>query len=63
MMRTPVLAHIRPKQVVDFSTYNTQILWLTGAIISKANYNDKYCIIMYRIVKDSVMGFRFLCNT
>jgi hypothetical protein len=27
---------------VDFSTYNTQILCLTGAIISIAHNNDKY---------------------
>jgi hypothetical protein len=31
-----------PKQLVDFATYNTQISYLTGAIISKAHYNDKY---------------------
>ncbi len=36
------MAHFRPKQLVDFSTYNTQISYLTGAIISKAHYNDKY---------------------
>ncbi len=27
---------------MDFSTYNTQILCLTGAIISEAHYNDIY---------------------
>ncbi len=37
-----VLAHFRPKQLVDFSTYDTQILCLSGTIISKAHYNDKY---------------------
>ncbi len=32
------------KLLMDFSTstYNTQILCLTGAIISEAHYNDKY---------------------
>ncbi len=44
-----VLAHFKPKQVVDFSTYNTQLLCLTGAIISKAHDNDKY-----NYAKDSV---------
>jgi hypothetical protein len=37
-----VLAHFRPKQLVDLSTYDTLILCLSGAIISKAHYNDKY---------------------
>ncbi len=39
-----VLAYFRHKQLVDFSTYNTQIICLTGAIISKckAHYNHKY---------------------
>jgi hypothetical protein len=36
-----VLAHFRHKQLVDFSTYNTQILCLTCAIIKKAHYKDK----------------------
>jgi len=37
-----VLAHFRPKQLVDFSTYNSQILCLTCAIISEAYHNNKY---------------------
>ncbi len=41
--------HFRPKQLVDFSTYNTQIVCLTDAIISKAHDNDKY-----KYAKDSV---------
>ncbi len=31
-----------PKELVDFSTYNTQIQCPTGAIINKAHYNDEY---------------------
>ncbi len=33
-----------PKKLVDYSTYNTgtQIKCLSGAIISKAHYNDEY---------------------
>ncbi len=37
-----VLAHFRPEQLLDFSAYDTQILCLTGAIITTAHYNDKY---------------------
>jgi hypothetical protein len=37
-----VLAHFRPAQLVDFSTYNTQICASCGAVFSKAHYNDKY---------------------
>jgi len=37
-----VLAHFRPKQLVDFFTYNTQIVCLIDAIISKAHDNGKY---------------------
>ncbi len=37
-----VVAHFRLKKVVDLSTYNTQIEDLTGAVIRKAHYNDKY---------------------
>ncbi len=43
-----------PKQRVDFSTYNTQILCLTGTIISKAQYNDKFSYAQ-NFVKDSVV--------
>ncbi len=38
--------------MVDFSTFNTQILCLPSVIISKARY--KINIIMYRLVTDSV---------
>jgi hypothetical protein len=37
-----VLTHFRAKQLVDCSTYTTQISCLTRAIISKAHFNDKY---------------------
>ncbi len=43
--------------MVDFSTYNTQILCLAGTIISKAHYNGKYNYVRYRIAKDSVLKF------
>ncbi len=39
------LAHFGSKLLVDFSTYNTQILCHTGAIISGAHYNDKYSYV------------------
>ncbi len=53
-MWTPVLAHFRPNQLEDFSTYNTQVLFLTGFIISKAHYNDEYNYVP-GIVKDGVL--------
>jgi hypothetical protein len=34
------LVHFESKLLVDLSTYNTQILCLSGAIISKALCND-----------------------
>ncbi len=37
-----VWAHFRPKQLVDFCTFDTQMLCLTGAIISKEHHKDKY---------------------
>ncbi len=36
------LAHFGSKLLVDFSTYYTQILRLTGAIIIKAHCKDKH---------------------
>jgi hypothetical protein len=36
------LPHFGSKLLVDFYTYNTQILYLTGAMFSEAHFNDKY---------------------
>ncbi len=48
-----IMAHFRPKQLVDFSTYNAQILCLTGALICKAHFIDKY-----NYVQDCEKGMR-----
>jgi hypothetical protein len=34
------LAHFGSELLVDFSSYNTQVLFVTGAIISEAHCND-----------------------
>jgi hypothetical protein len=68
MMWTLVLAHFRPKQLVDFSTYNTaQVLFLTGFIISKAHYNDNFCLnfaikasVMEQCLISETCHFRFI---
>jgi len=37
-----VMAHFRSKELVEFSTYDTQILFLTGDIVKKNYYVCKY---------------------